>query len=480
MMRMSCPLVRPLTTLILASRLSSAQATVSGTVFDSLRTSAPLKGATVVVPELSRYATTDSRGRFRLDSIPPGQFSITFLHPALDSLDIAAQVQLIVVPERGTVEAHLTTPSPAAAYARLCPGTRDVTTGLLLGRVRDVDDARPIASAVVTADWMEYGLDRTGMRGRVVRANAVTDSAGVYLMCGVPSDVMYRVFALATGYAAGPVPVVPDARLLDRLDLAISRHDSAARLSVAELVDTTRRGAPLGAAPGNAALSGRVLATSGRPIPVALVGMIGADLSTRADSSGHFRLSRIPAGTRAITVRSIGLAPTTLVFTLRAGETADTTIRIENTIQALREVTVLATRAKPVDNTGFDERIRVGLGNFITETEIEKRPATDLYGFLARVPGLIYNITVANDQMIRRVLMHGGSGLGSSFCTPTFFLDGQKFELDSGPQPLETLVQMAQTAWLKGIEVYSRTGSIPQRFDYSGSTGCGSVVIWTK
>lgn len=479
-MNISWLVARHLSLLVLASRLSSAQATVSGTVFDSLRTSAPLKGATVVIPELPRYATTDSRGRFHLDSVPPGQFSITFLHPALDSLDIAAQVQLITIPERGSVEARLTTPSPGAAYARLCPGARDVSTGLLLGRVRDADDATPIAKAIVTADWMEYGLDAASMRGRVVRANAVTNVAGVYLMCGVPSDVTFQVFALAAGYAAGPVPVVPDERLLDRLDLSISRRDSAARLSVAELVDTTRRGAPLGAAPGSAVLAGRVLTTSGRPIPIALVGVVGADLSTRADSSGRFRLARIPAGTRAITVRSIGLAPTTLVLTIRAGETADTTIRIENTIQALREVTVLATKAKPVDNTGFEERIRVGLGNFITETEIEKRPATDLYGFLARIPGLTYNITVVNEAIVRRVLMHGGSGLGSSFCTPAFFLDGQKFELDNGSQPLETLVQMAQTAWLKGIEVYSRTGSIPQRFDYSGSTGCGSVVIWTK
>jgi len=76
--------------------------------------------------------------------------------------------------------------------------------------------------------------------------------------------------------------------------------------------------------------------------------------------------------------------------------------------------------------------------------------------------------------------MHSAIGLRSPFCTPSFFLDGAYFPLDVGVEPLQSLVAFAQTTNLKAIEVYSQVGTIPQRFDHSSTTGCGSVVIWTK
>jgi hypothetical protein len=473
--------------LILLAALSSpyaiagAQATVTGTVFDSLRTSAPLKGATVVLPGLSRYAITDGRGRFRIDSVPAGQVTITFLHPALDSLGVAADIRTVTVPERGSVDVHLTTPSPPTAYARLCPGRRDIATGLLFGIVRDVDDAKPIAGALVTADWREYAIELGSMRGRVARATAATSDAGVYLLCGVPADVSSQVFALADGYAAGPVLVGPESRLLARFDFSISRRDSAARLSAAELLDSTRRGAPLGAAPGSATIAGRILASNHRPIAGALVGVNGTDLSARSDSSGRFRMSRVPAGTRAMTVRAIGLAPTMLTLAPRSGEAVDTAVTVEQNGQLLPELKILATRSTRPDRTGFTERAKMGLGHFMTEADIEKRPGADLYSFLMRMPGLIYNVTGgAPGQAGRRVFMRGTGLGGGPYCLPSFYLDGTYYLLDPGPEPLESLANFVDASNLKGIEVYESSGSTPPKFDRSGTTGCGSVVIWTK
>ncbi len=80
----------------IGSRVTSAQSTIVGTVFDSLHSHAGLAHATVVSPELPRYTTTDSRGRFRFDSVPAGRFSITFLHATLDLLDMAAPTAPIV------------------------------------------------------------------------------------------------------------------------------------------------------------------------------------------------------------------------------------------------------------------------------------------------------------------------------------------------------------------------------------------------
>ena len=51
--------------LALSSMRAGAQGSIAGTVYDSLRTHAPLANATVVLVERSQYATTDARGRFR-------------------------------------------------------------------------------------------------------------------------------------------------------------------------------------------------------------------------------------------------------------------------------------------------------------------------------------------------------------------------------------------------------------------------------
>jgi hypothetical protein len=191
---------RPL--LLLAAALSpfalaGAQASVTGTVFDSLRTNAWLASPTVVIPELARYTTADVRGRFRFDSVPAGRFTLTFLHPSLDALDVAAPIVALIVPERGTVSVPLTTPAPATLYARLCPNASDTATGFLLGRVRDVDDALPLARAIVTAEWSEYGLERGKLKAHAARTSSATNAAGAYVLCGVPSDVESQVYVFA-------------------------------------------------------------------------------------------------------------------------------------------------------------------------------------------------------------------------------------------------------------------------------------------
>src|SRR5215510_10823167 len=71
---------------------------VSGTVYDSLITRAPLPDAEVVLVGVGRSAITDARGRFRIDSVPAGRHQITFYHPVLDSLSLGAGLFPLAVP----------------------------------------------------------------------------------------------------------------------------------------------------------------------------------------------------------------------------------------------------------------------------------------------------------------------------------------------------------------------------------------------
>ncbi|MHB1068891.1 MAG: carboxypeptidase-like regulatory domain-containing protein [Gemmatimonadaceae bacterium] len=99
---------------------AAGQSSVVGTVFDSLNTHRPLSNAVVVLVERSRYATTDSMGRFRFDNVPAGRYRLGILHAVLDSFDLAAPPRPIDVADSGTTVVELATPSAESAYLHGC------------------------------------------------------------------------------------------------------------------------------------------------------------------------------------------------------------------------------------------------------------------------------------------------------------------------------------------------------------------------
>src|SRR5512140_3438309 len=69
---------------------------VRGMVVDSLL-GATLPGATVRLAKLGLVTRSDSTGRFLIDSVPPGEWEVTFRHPELDSLGFAESGALVRV-----------------------------------------------------------------------------------------------------------------------------------------------------------------------------------------------------------------------------------------------------------------------------------------------------------------------------------------------------------------------------------------------
>ena len=63
---------------------------ISGVVFDSLVTNAPLAGAEITIDGTELSALTDVRGRFRIDGAPTGRAVVRFYHTTLDSLGFGA------------------------------------------------------------------------------------------------------------------------------------------------------------------------------------------------------------------------------------------------------------------------------------------------------------------------------------------------------------------------------------------------------
>ena len=130
-----------------------AQAVVSGYVYDSLRTKGALVDANVVITELNLFAITDGSGHFVFEQkVPAGTWTVTFLHPVLDSLSIAAGAQSLTIRDSVALLLHLATPSPATLVHNVCPNA-EPETGLVLGTVRDAASGRPVPGATIATEW---------------------------------------------------------------------------------------------------------------------------------------------------------------------------------------------------------------------------------------------------------------------------------------------------------------------------------------
>ena len=114
-----------------APRSAAAQATgsgsVDGLVYDSVQ-ARPRAGATVTVMQVSpapqQYftATTDSLGRYHVDSLVAGQFLIGFSTTFLDSLELQFPQRSLTLARSQRMTVDFATPSRATLARAACPG----------------------------------------------------------------------------------------------------------------------------------------------------------------------------------------------------------------------------------------------------------------------------------------------------------------------------------------------------------------------
>jgi hypothetical protein len=443
-----------------------AQGRVRGILVDSLVSGKPLAGATVIVVGTTISRATDGRGRFQLDSVPVGKQLLTFFHSTLDSIGLGASMVEVDITDGVEADVTLGTPSGATLRRQLCPEITDTTTGLLLGKVRNVDTDEGLAEATVSTAWMELRFEG-GPRPATFRESTKSLIDGTYVLCGVPLDVPVFVRASVGDQASGPVEVFGAARAVTFHHLAVSMTDTTARLSV----DTRLEAMPLVTRQrpaGTATLIGRVMETGGRPIRGARVMLHIGGVATESDASGAFRLTGLPAGSQAIDIRAIGFTPTRRSVDLTSSDANEVTLLLDRRATPLPTVTVLGNAR--LERTGFFDRAKRGHGKFLTEQQINKMAGAMAIDVLWRAPGLIPRYFRSQGRSIRGVVMRR-SGPGT--CVPNLFLDGFNF-----PGAWDQLRDFLHKTEVVAVEVYTSTISLPAQFDRGG--GCGAVVVWTR
>jgi hypothetical protein len=159
----------------------------------------PLHDARVFLAGTEFEAVSDSAGRFRIDSIPPGRYALTFFHDLVKDVPIPVAVDSLHIRADTTIVRDVSMPATEELFRTLCPRQRVERgrTGLIYGVVYD-QRGEPIPGADVRADWKVVGSDRNvddfSWQTR-------TDALGRYYLCSMPleNDIVLRKWVVADG-----------------------------------------------------------------------------------------------------------------------------------------------------------------------------------------------------------------------------------------------------------------------------------------
>ena len=444
---------------------SGPKSRVGGSIFDSTITR-PLEGATVQLAlraDLTKgpsfTTVTDASGFFRFDSVPPGEYVITFFHERLDALGLNGPVRPLSVPlGGGRVEIELGIPGARRLYAMHC-GLRPVndSSGMILGSVQSAADAMPAADASVTAQWFELSMGSRGLVQSRPAVRAKTSSQGRFAICRLPWDTKVSVWATAGKATTGAVEVDIPPFGIKTADLVVDLADSVRG-------DTSRAGR------GTARVAGVVRGPNGQPLGGARVGLRGTFSEATADERGAYQLAALPAGTQTIEARAIGYVPIRSTVNLYPNRAVTKDLSFDAAAQVLETVDVQAKQIYSRSEQEFLAAKKGAFGYFIDADQIEKRQPFRTSDLLRMAPGVsIFQGSGLGDQL--QIQMRGVSSMTG--CQPMLVIDGMKLEGSAGD-----IDQITRPEDIQGMAVYRGPSETP--VEYQGSNSCGAVVVWTK
>jgi hypothetical protein len=442
--------------------------------WDSL-SAAPLVGALVQFasetdPALAARSTvTDSRGRWRIDTMPVGPYVGGFFHPTLDALGLEPPSFRVRLQGDSTARLDLAIPGPVRLRTLLCgaPAAND-SSGGIIGVLRDADRQESLDGATLSVAWRELTIERGSIRNQLRRVPVAARSTGVVLACGVPTDTPVEVDAAAPGRASGVVEVRVPVRGMARRDMLLTDSATARAVALAA-ADTAagdaihRRG--LRVADG-ATLRGTVTGPDGRPLARVQLSIAGTGRTATTGPAGTFAMDSLPLGTFGLDARALGLTPVRRPVDLLRGQPTTVTLALTERVQALSSVVVRGQRSRTSTLLEeFAERRRRAVGGkFLGPAELEQRNLLYVSDAFRMTPG----ITVQPARGFGYVLRGRGG------CTPAVYLDGSP--VADGADALDQFVTPTS---IMAVEIYT-AASVPPQFGGIGAAGCGAVVIWTK
>jgi hypothetical protein len=221
-------------------------------------------------------------------------------------------------------------------------------------------------------------------------------------------------------------------------------------------------------------IDGVVTDTSLVPVANANVTVLSSSVRVETGSNGRFRLIRVPAGQYLLIVRRLGFHPLSGVVQVAANDTLRLSYQLEPAPQTLGPVVITEER-RSFRMMEFEYRRKLGIGEFMSADEIDKRGSAQATDILRTFPAIAvpdqstgHGGTNDHYAMSRR----GATSFAGS-CVMAILVDGvampTPFNLDLLPPARD----------LAGIEVFAGPAEIPLEYALYAGT-CGLVLVWTK
>ena len=251
---------------------------------------------------------------------------------------------------------------------------------------------------------------------------------------------------------------------------------------------------------GHATLIGHVMQLDTVPIGQAVVVLSGTRDSVLTLADGSFAFHDAPAGAHLLTVRRVGFRLQRFAITLTSGEPRDVTILLDHAIPVLPTVRTTAEQVRVAYHAiGLDQRMEVGVGQFLTYDQIVARQAKNFSQLLSGMRG----IRMWHENHSFGTTVEGTRGAGSCVSyevdgVPQLQLMDQTASVGGLPQSIqpESPDNLFDPSEIGAIEVYSSaarpagfggpiehpngsSGDAAPKVDMNGQQ-CVLVVIWTR
>jgi hypothetical protein len=464
----------------------------------------PVPRAQVSVSGKPLRAMTDAAGRFEIAGVPYGEQTLEVRTWSLDSLGAVSQSSVVFADTLKPVALRL--PTMSAFAKAMCTLDSGVTgtllgDGVIVGSIEMRGDSIVPPAVRVLAEWSDAGAG--GKPGKSHWVQTRSDMRGAYRLCGVPTNTPMIVRAEASDAAAVPLSVqVAEASHFTRAELTLDRNLRA-----------------------TAAFVGLVMTDSTRsPLGGTEIALPKLSKHVVTNDRGSFRVTDIPPGTYDVNVRHVGYGALQTPLTFAANQTLERKIILGRSL-TLETFNVVAEADEAAASIpGFEENRKLGLGAFLTRSELERQEGRRLSDAIAQMKGTgvaqgsssrgfimstrqppslpkcanpsetapMHGVnsgkTYANCGTLSSASGDAGTGV---YCpeSPTeqlqgilcgcyaqVYVDGSLMNRGNPTPPFN--VNEIEIASIEAIEFYASPALTPMR--YSQLSPCGVLVIWSR
>ena len=425
---------------------------IVGVIADSVD-GGPLQGAEVIVSGIAATVTTDSLGRFTIDSLTPGTYQVGVYHPLLESLGITLATKPFVIGPDSAGVVNLAVPSIPTLVRRYCGKEQSQSApSAIAGRVLDPDTDDPIPDAAISLAWTDIQVGKeTGVVRTPHELHTETNSSGFYRICGLPSDLDGTLEVTRGKLSTPEVPIALNGALLGFQSMSIPGKTGTHATGI---------------------VTGHVLSPAGKPVGAARVEIPISGVSTQTREDGSFRLAGVLTGTQLLVARSLSFATAVEAVGVTSRQPTNITLMLAEKVSVLDPVLVTARREYALDKSGFTRRKLAGGGHFFTREDIDQRKPNYITDMVKNLPGIDVSHerggTVISGRRAATSIYSGNRS-----CTRVY-VDGS----DWGSLQAGDLDMIVNPDDVIGLEVY-QPGDVPNRFrNLRGD--CLTLVVWTQ